>query len=75
VNDLTTQQLIVLGIIFGVGLLIGFLLKPGGAKWRRRYNEEHAALLRLRDEYERAVANAVPSATTVERQTLATGSF
>jgi hypothetical protein len=67
--------LIIIGIIFGVGLLIGFMLKPSGAKWRRLYNDEHAALMRLREDHDRVLAaQAVPVSPT-EHQTLRAGSF
>jgi hypothetical protein len=74
-SDLTTQQLIIIGLIFGVGLLIGFMLKPGGAKWRKLYDDERVARTRLREDYDRMLANQGTTAAPAERQTLRSGSF
>jgi hypothetical protein len=75
-NDLTTQQLIIIGAIFAIGLILGFMLKPSGAKWRRLYEAEHDAHVRLRADYDRVLDSrpATPASPT-ERQTLRTGSF
>ena len=71
--NLTQEEWIVIGVIFLAGLIIGFLLKPSGAKWREFYKAEHDAHARLRADYDRL--RAASPATQVEHQTLRTGSF
>jgi hypothetical protein len=75
-NDLTTQQLIIIGAIFAIGAILGFLLKPSGAKYRRLYETEHEAHMRLRADHDRLLdTRATTPTSSTERQTLRTGSF
>lgn len=75
-NDLTTQQLIIIGAIFGIGLILGFLLKPSAAKYKRLYETERDAHMRLRADHDRLLDSRMTApASPTERQTLQTGSF
>jgi hypothetical protein len=43
-TNFTTDQWIILGLVFLLGLLVGVWLTSGGrAKWKRRYNDEVTA--------------------------------
>jgi hypothetical protein len=71
---LTTEQWVVLAVIFAAGLFIGLMLRSGGAKWRRLYEAEHDAHLALRRDYDAHLARHNES-RPIERDTLRTGSF
>ena len=71
---LTTEQWIVLAVIFGAGLILGLVLRSGGAKWKRLYENEHTAHVALRRDYDTHLARH-REATPVEHDTLRSGSF
>jgi hypothetical protein len=73
-SALTTDQWTIIAIIFFAGLLLGFVLRSGSAKWRRKYEIEHAAHLTLRREYDAHLARH-NEPRPVERDTLKAGSF
>jgi hypothetical protein len=73
-SALTADQWTIIAIIFVAGLLLGFLLRSGGAKWRRKYEIEHAAHVTLRREYDAHLARH-NEARSIERDTLRAGSF
>ena len=73
-SALTTDQWTIIAISFVAGLLLGFFLKPGGAKWRRKYELEHVEHTTLRREYAAHLARH-NEAKPVERDTLRAGSF
>jgi uncharacterized membrane-anchored protein YhcB (DUF1043 family) len=73
-STLTTDQWTIIAIIFVAGLLLGFVLRSGGSKWRRKYELEHTAHATLRREYDAHLARH-NEARPVERETLRAGSF
>ncbi len=73
-STLTSDQWIIIAIIFIAGLILGLILRSGGAKWRRKYDIEHAEHQTLRREYE-AHLKRHKEAIPVERDTLRAGSF
>jgi len=73
-DALTTEQWIVLAVIFAAGLIFGLLLRSGGGKWKRLYEAEHDQHVALRRDYDAHVARH-RDARPVERDTLRSGSF
>jgi hypothetical protein len=73
-DTLTTQQWVILGVIFGAGFILGLILRSGGAKWRHKYDAEREAHLTLRRDYDAHLARH-NEALPIERDTLRTGSF
>jgi hypothetical protein len=74
VPGLSTDQWVFIAIIFAAGLMIGLLLRSGGAKWRAKYQAERDAHLRLRRDYDAHLARH-KEALPVERDRLRSGSF
>ena len=71
---LTAEQSIVIAVIFAAGLVLGLLLRSGGAKWRRKYEVEraqHEILRREHDAYIKRHNDIQP----IEHDTLRAGSF
>ena len=73
-DALTTENWIVLAVIFVAGLILGLILRSGGAKWKRLYHNEHDAHVALRRDYDKHMARHAET-RTVETDTLRTGSF
>ena len=71
---ITTENWIVLGVIFAAGLILGLILRSGGSKWRRMYDNEHSAHLALRRDYDAHIARHADT-RPVEHDTLRSGSF
>lgn len=73
-STLTSDQWIIIAIIFVAGVILGLILRSGGAKWRRKYDIERAEHQMLRREYD-AHLKRHKEASPVERDTLRAGSF
>lgn len=48
----TTNQWAIVALVLVAGWLIGLMSRGGGGRWRRAYEEERAAHLALRRDYE-----------------------
>ncbi len=72
--SLTNDQWIIIAIIFGAGLIIGFMMRSGGAKWRTKYEAEHSAHKALRHDYDAHLARN-PDGVPRDRDRLRSGSF
>ena len=73
-NALTTENWIVLAVIFVAGLILGLILRSGGAKWKRLYHNEHDAHVALRRDYDKHMARFTDT-RPAETDTLRSGSF
>ena len=71
---ITTGSWIVLGVIFAAGLILGLILRSGGGKWRRKYENEHNAHVALRRDYDAHLARNTDT-RPVAHDTLRSGSF
>ena len=49
----TTNQWIVVALVLVAGWLLGLMSRSGGGKWKREYEAERDAHLRLRADYDR----------------------
>ncbi len=74
-SNITADPWVVFAIIFAIGFVFGFILRPGGAKWRRKYEIERAAHGTLRREYDAHLARHAEPARPIEHDTLKSGSF
>ena len=72
--SLTNDQWIIIAVIFGVGLIIGFMMRSGGGKWRTKYEAERDAHAQLRKDYDSHLARH-KEAMPAERDRLRSGSF
>jgi hypothetical protein len=68
----------ILGLVLVVGWLLGLLSRSGGAKWKKAYETERDAHLKLRKDYDahlKAYPVVAPVGTTGAAQPLRTGAF
>jgi uncharacterized membrane protein YciS (DUF1049 family) len=70
---LTNDQWIIIAIIFAAGLIIGLILRSGGANWRMKYEAERNAHTQLRRDHDALLTHH--EALPVERDRLRSGSF
>jgi len=66
VTPFTSDQWLVLALVFVLGLLIGMWITAGG-KWKRRYKEEVARREALEREHKHAEASNIAARAHAER--------
>lgn len=64
----TPSQFVVLGLVFLIGLIFAFVIHPGGAKWKREYQEEVEANASFRDEADTNMRTAKRRIADLERE-------
>jgi len=65
--DFTPNQWAILGLVLVLGWLLGLMSRSGAGKWRRAYEQEHAARRDLETQYEARVQASNQRIAELER--------